>query len=657
MNVDSSRKTICVTVNDEKLELPEDSTVNDLVDEIDVPEAVGARVNGETYDLRDPLQDDDTVEILTFADEDGQAIFWHTSAHVLAQAVKMYFDEPVSLGTGPPVEEGFYYDFKLPGSLSEDELEHIENIMRQLIKQDLPLERFQLGDDEAIEHLRELDEPFKVELAEELEEEPSFYRQEGFEDLCKGPHLESTGDIEAVSLTKLSGSYWRGDESNEKMQRIYGISFPTEEQLEHYEKRLEEAKKRDHRKLGRELDLFHIEEDVGPGLVTWHPRGTRIRQRIEDFWREQHLDRGYELVNTPHLAREKLWDISGHLDYYADDMFPGLDLGEKEATDKERNYRVKPMNCPFHMKIFKSQTRSYRDLPLRLGELGTVYRYEKSGVLHGLLRVRGFTQDDAHIFCREDQLEDELVDILDFIQEVLSTFGFDEYEVFVSTRPDKSVGSDERWELATDGLKSALESSGLDYDIDAGEGVFYGPKIDLKIRDSLNREWQCSTVQVDFNLPEQFEIEYVNEDGETERPIMIHRALFGSLERFIGNLIEHYGGAFPAWLAPEPVWVLPISKENDEYAESIAGRLDEHGIKTVVTDSGETLGKRIQKSQTQKIPYTLIVGSDEEESGTVEVREYGEDDSYEMEQDVFVDRLQEDLKEKRLIHDTLDFGE
>jgi threonyl-tRNA synthetase len=338
-------------------------------------------------------------------------------------------------------------------------------------------------------------------------------------------------------------------------------------------------------------------------------------------------------------------------------MFPGLDLGEKEATDKERNYRVKPMNCPFHMKIFKSQTRSYRDLPLRLGELGTVYRYEKSGVLHGLLRVRGFTQDDAHIFCREDQLEDELVGILDFIQDVLSTFGFDEYEVFVSTRPDKSVGSDERWELATDGLKSALDASGLDYDIDPGEGVFYGPKIDLKIRDSLNREWQCSTVQVDFNLPEQFDIEYVNEEGESARPIMIHRALFGSLERFIGNLIEHYGGAFPAWLAPEPVWILPISDENDPYATSLAERLDELDVNTVVTDSGETLGKRIQQSQSQKIPYTLIVGSDEEEAGSVEVREYGEDDSYELDTDEFVEQLRQDLDEKRLIHDTLDFGE
>lgn len=655
MNPQQTENEMSVIVDGESIDLPEGITVEEAAGEAGVPDALGARVNGELKDLRDEIRDGDELEFVTFEDEDGKSIFWHTTAHVLAQAVKMYFDEPVSLGTGPPIDEGFYYDFDLPRTVSEDELDHIENIMRQLVERDMPLERFQRDEDEAVEQLRENDEPYKVELVEELEGEPSFYRQDGFEDLCKGPHLKSTGQIEALALTKLSGSFWRGDEENADLQRIYGISFPSEQQLENHMKRLEEAKKRDHRKLGRELDLFHLEDDVGPGLVVWHPKGTKVRQTIEDYWRDRHRERGYELVNTPHLAREKLWNISGHLDYYDENMFPALDLGEKEATDKELNYRVKPMNCPFHMKIFNSSTRSYRDLPLRLGELGTVYRYEKSGVLHGLLRVRGFTQDDAHIFCREDQMEKELTDVLDFVQDVLSTFGFEEYEVFVSTRPEKSVGSDERWELATNALKGALESSGLDYDIDPGEGVFYGPKIDLKIQDSLNREWQCSTVQVDFNLPEQFDVEYITEEGDPKRPIMIHRALFGSLERFIGNLIEHYGGAFPVWLAPEPVRILPISDENRDYANDLAERIEDRNVNAVATDSSETLGKRIQASQSQKIPYTLIVGSDEEESSSVEVREYGEDDSYNLGLDEFLDQLESDLEEKRLIHDTLDF--
>lgn len=652
---EKSNETIEVTVEADTKSIAEDITVEELAREMGLDEVIGARINGKTSDLRDTLDDGDEIEWLTFEDDDGKAIFWHTTAHVLAQAVKMYIDDgPVRLGTGPPIDEGFYYDFDLPRSVSEDELDHIENIMRQLIKRDLPLERFELNEEEAKSHLDDNDEPYKVELVDELDEKPSFYRQNGFEDLCKGPHLKSTGQIEAVSLTKLSGSFWKADEDNEAMQRIYGISFPDQDQLERYEKRIEEAKKRDHRKLGRELDLFHIEEDIGPGLVVWHPRGSHIRQRIEDFWRERHRDRGYKIVNTPHLAREKLWDISGHLDYYEENMFPALDLGEKEATDKELNYRVKPMNCPFHMKIFKSDTRSYRDLPLRFAELGTVYRYEKSGVLHGLLRVRGFTQDDAHVFCTENQMEAELVDILEFIQEILSTFGFDDYEVFISTRPEKSVGSDERWELATNSLESALETAGLDFSIDPGEGVFYGPKIDLKIRDSLNREWQCSTVQVDFNLPEQFDIEYINEDGEAIRPIMIHRALFGSLERFLGNLIEHYGGAFPCWLAPEPVWILPISDENDDYAESIADNLEENNIDATIKDSSDTLGKRIQKSQKQKIPYTLIVGSDEQESNSVEVREYGEDDSYSLNLNDFIEKINDDINEKKLIHQSLE---
>lgn len=645
-------KELTISVEGSELTVSSRKSLGEIARDQNRDNAIGARVNGSVTDLRSTPEDGDEVEFLTFEDDDGKSIYWHTTAHVLAQAVKMYFDdeEDVKLGIGPPIDEGFYYDFDLPRTISEDELEHIENIMRQIIKQDYPLERFTRNREEAIDELRARNENYKIELVEELDDEPSFYRQDGFEDLCSGPHLESTGQIEAVKLTKLSGSYWRGDEENPDLQRIYGISFPSQEQLENYEKRLEEAKKRDHRKLGRELDLFHIEDDVGPGLVVWHPNGSDIRNTIENYARRQHEDRGYDLVDTPHLAREKLWDISGHLDYYSDNMFPALEMDE-------RNYRVKPMNCPFHMKIFNSRTRSYRDLPIRFAELGTVYRYEKSGVLHGLLRARGFTQDDAHVFCTEEQLENELVDILEFNVDVLSTFGFEDYEIVVSTRPEKYVGSDDRWELATEALEDALDRSDLEYGISEGEGAFYGPKIEVRIRDSLNREWQCSTIQVDFNLPEQFDIEYINEDGDPERPIMIHRALFGSLERFFGILIEHYGGAFPAWLAPTPVWILPISEENVDYAETIKQELEAEGIDVNRTTPDETLGKRIQQSQSQKIPYTLIIGSDEEESGEVEVREYGEDESFSMETGDFYEKVKDDVENRRLIHETLEFEE
>ncbi|MFB6347337.1 MAG: threonine--tRNA ligase [bacterium] len=642
--------TIRITLEDSEMAVPADQTYEHILETEGYDNAVGVKIGGETADLRTKPSDGETVEVLTFEDDEGKNIYWHTTAHILAQAVKMYFDDDASvkLGVGPPVEEGFYYDFDLPRTLSEDELEHIENIMRQIIKQDYSLERFYRDREEAIEELKQRSEDYKVELVEELDEKPSFYRQDGFEDLCRGPHLPSTGQVEAVKLTKLSGSYWKGDEDNADLQRIYGISFPSQRQLEQYEKRLEEAKKRDHRKLGRELDLFHIEDEVGPGLVVWHPNGSKIRNTIEQYARDAHTDRGYEFVDTPHLAREKLWDISGHLDYYSEDMFPALEMDD-------RNYRVKPMNCPFHMKIFNSQTRSYRDLPIRFAELGTVYRQEKSGVLHGLLRARGFTQDDAHVFCTEDQLEDELVAILDFNIDVLSTFGFDDYEIAVSTRPEKYVGTDDRWDLSTEALKDALDRSDLDYSICEGEGAFYGPKIEVRIRDSLNREWQCSTIQVDFNLPEQFDIEYVDESGEARRPIMIHRALFGSLERFFGILVEHYGGAFPAWLAPTPVCILPISEENLDYAETIKRDLEQRSIDVELTDPDETLGKRIQKSQSQKIPYTLIIGSDEEESGEVEVREYGEEDSYSATKEDFYESVEADVDNRRLIHETLEF--
>ncbi len=639
-----AEKAVTIEVDGESVEVGPDETLGDVAERLGVDDALGAVSNGDLLDLRDRPGSGRTIEFVTYEDPEGKAIYWHTAAHILAQAVKRYVDGPVKLGVGPPIENGFYYDFDLPETLSEEELYHLEGIMKQIIDQDLPLRRRWMDKGEGIEHLREEGEEYKVELAEELEGDPSFYRQGEFKDLCAGPHLGSTGEVGAVKLTKTSGAYWKGDQDNPDLQRIYGIAFRSQEELEEYERKIEQAKKRDHRRLGQQLDLFHIEDDVGPGLVIWHPRGGRIRNTIETYWRDQHLENGYELVNTPHLAREKLWEQSGHLDHYAENMFPGLEMDE-------RAYRVKPMNCPFHMKIFNHDTRSYRDLPMRLAELGTVYRYERSGVLHGLLRVRGFTQDDAHIFCTPDQVESELVRVIDFVTDVLSTFGFVDYEVFVSTQPEDFVGSQDRWDLATDALKQALDRVGLEYDIDPGEGVFYGPKIDLKIRDSLDREWQCSTIQVDFNLPERFDVQYVDEDGAEKRPIMIHRALFGSLERFFGCLVEHYGGAFPPWLAPTPVWILPISDENRDYAEQLAKQLEKAGVRSRVRAPRETLGKRIHRAQSRKIPFTFIVGSDEEADGSVELRRYGEEDSRSCPAQEAVETVRCAIQERETIHE------
>ncbi len=633
----SESKRVIIAGKEETIEA--ESTLADIAEEFDYGEALGARVDEQLMDLRDKPGGEAKIEFVTYEDPDGKQIYWHTASHVLAHAVNYYIDGEVKLAIGPAIEEGFYYDFDLPRTISRDELGNIENIMRQIIDRDLPLERYYLSREAAKEKFRENNEPYKLELLEELEGKPSFYRQEDFEDLCAGPHLLSTGELGEVKLTKLAGAYWRGDPERANLQRIYGIAFQKEEELEAYEKKIEEAKKRDHRRLGRELDLFHIDEDVGPGLIVWHPRGAEIREEIESYWRQQHRESGYRLVKTPHLAQEKLWEVSGHLDHYEENMFPRMEMDN-------RNYRVKPMNCPFHMKIFNSDTRSYRDLPIRYAELGTVYRYERSGVLHGLLRVRGFTQDDAHIFCQPEQLEEELLNLLEFTTDILSTFGFEEYEIFLSTQPDDYVGSQQRWDLATDSLKNALEKAELPYEIDPGEGVYYGPKIDLKIKDSLDREWQCSTIQVDFNIPERFDVEYVDEDGEEKRPIMIHRALFGSIERFFGCLVEHYAGAFPPWLAPTPAWILPISEENTEYAQQVKQKFEAEDISVHVESPKESLGKRLHTAITQKIPYSLIVGSDEENSGEVEMRIYGEEESTTLKLEEAVKQVKQQIKRR-----------
>ncbi len=631
-----------VNVMGDKIEIPDDQSLYELAKKLEKNEALGALVNGELQDLREQPPEGAEIQFVTYEDSAGKHIYWHTASHVLAHAMQYYMDGDLKLAIGPPVDDGFYYDFDLPRNLSEDELENLEGIIQQIIQRGIPIERYSCSVEEARQKFKESGAEYKLELLDELDGEPSFYRQQDFEDLCGGPHLMSTGDLGVIKLTKLAGAYWRGDETGPMLQRVYGVAFQTETELEEYEKMLEEAKKRDHRRLGRELDLFHISEEVGPGLIIWHPRGAEIRQEIENYWRNRHREEGYRSVRTPHLAQEELWEVSGHLDHYKQHMFPRMEMDD-------RNYRVKPMNCPFHMQIFNSRTRSYRDLPIRYAELGTVYRYEKSGVLHGLLRVRGFTQDDAHIYCRPKQLEEELQQLLEFTTEILSTFGFKDYEIFVSTRPDDYVGSEDRWELATNSLKNALEEAGLDYDIDPGEGVYYGPKIDLKIRDSLDREWQCSTIQVDFNIPERFDVAYVDEDGEEQRPIMIHRALFGSIERFFGCLVEHYGGAFPPWLAPTPVWILPVDPANREYAEEIAAQFRNENINSSIQPASESLGKRIRTAIKQKIPYAIIVGSDEEEARSVEVRTYGEEESNTLSVDEAVQRLRQIIDSRQPI--------
>ncbi|MBP8201974.1 MAG: threonine--tRNA ligase, partial [Nitrospira sp.] len=502
---------------------------------------LAAKINGEPMDLSRPLEQDATIEPLTFESAEGREVYRHSSTHIMAQAVKEVFPT-AQLTIGPALDDGFYYDFAFDRPFTPEDLEKIEARAIEIMKRGLTVTRSELSKQDAIKFFQERGEGYKVELINSFDDASpiSLYRQGEFVDLCRGPHLPTTGYVGAFKLLSTGGAYWRGDERNPMLQRVYGTSFPTKKELDAHLAKLEEIKRRDHRKLGKELDLITIQDEIGPGLVLWHPKGSLIRLLIENFWREQHIKDGYDLVYSPHVARLDLWKTSGHVDYYRENMFASMKLEGSE-------YQLKPMNCPFHIMIYKSHMRSYRDLPIRYGELGTVYRYERTGVLHGLLRVRGFTQDDAHLFCRPDQIEAEVSRVLDFTFFVLGTFGFTEFEVYLSTRPEKSVGSEENWTIATNALEAALKSRGVAYEVDPGEGVFYGPKIDIKIKDVLGRSWQCSTVQVDFNNPERFKLAYTGEDGKAHQPIMIHRALMGSIERFFGILIEHYAGAFPTW--------------------------------------------------------------------------------------------------------------
>ncbi len=602
-------------------------------------ETIGAKLNDKVIDLETPLYEDGVLTPLTPDEPEALEILRHTAAHVLAQAVKELFPE-AKLGIGPATEQGFYYDFDYERSFTPEDLVQIEKRMKKIVKKRLPIRREELAKEEALRLFEELNEPYKIELIKEIpEEKVSIYRQGEFLDLCRGPHLPHTGWVKAFKLLSVAGAYWRGDEKNPMLWRIYGTAFFKKEDLEAYLHRLEEAKRRDHRRLGKELELFSIEDEVGPGLILWHPKGALVRKIIEDFWKEEHLKRGYELVVTPHIARRHLWKISGHLDFYAENMFAPMKIDEIE-------YQLKPMNCPFHILIYKSRRRSYRELPIRWCELGTVYRYERSGVLHGLMRVRGFTQDDAHIFCREDQLEEEIFKCLDLTVYFLSTFGFAEYQIYLSTRPEKYVGSEEIWEKAEGALRKALEDKGLAYEIDPGEGVFYGPKIDIKIKDVLGRFWQCSTIQVDFNIPERFDITYIGEDNRPHRPIMIHRALLGSLERFFGVLIEHYAGAFPVWLAPVQAVVVTVADRHVPYGERVLERLKGAGIRTKADFRNEKLGFKIREAQLQKIPYMLIIGDKEVENEALTVRTRKGENLPLITVEDFIARVQEEVSAK-----------
>ncbi len=574
-------------------------------------------------------------------ENDPNEILRHSAAHILADAVQQLFKD-VKVTIGPTIENGFYYDFDSPHPFSAEDLQQIEKKMRHIAKQNLPFVREEISKEEAIQLFESMGEKYKVEIIEGLpSNEPiTLYRHGNFVDLCRGPHVKKTGEIKAVKLLSVAGAYWRGDEKNAMLQRIYGTAFTESKDLDDYLNQLKEAEERDHRKLGAKLDLFSTLEEDGPGLILWHPKGSRIRGAVEDFWRETHRKRGYEIVFTPHMAKLDIWKRSGHVQFYKENMYSPIDVDGQE-------YEIKPMNCPFHILIFKDRLKSYRDLPIRMAELGTVYRYERSGVLHGLLRVRGFTQDDAHIFCRPDQIESEVSEVLDLVLYFMKTFGFESYEIFLSTRPEKSVGSDENWELATSSLKKALENKGLAYQIDPGEGVFYGPKIDLKIKDILGRSWQCSTVQVDFNLPERFDIEYVAEGGGRQRPIMIHRALMGSLERFFGVLIEHYAGAFPLWLAPVQLALLPVTDHQVGFALEIQKQLIEAGFRVEVDGRSEKLGFKIRESQMQKIPYVAVIGEKEVQSNLLSIRSRNEGDKGQISLKELISLLQMEIQAKK----------
>ena len=623
---------IKVMLSGETTEINSGKRISDLIED---QKYLAARVNGELRDLSAEITEDCEIEPVDFSSEEGKQIYWHSSSHVMAMAVKSLFPE-VKLAIGPSIDQGFYYDFDTKKPFTQDDLAKIERKMQKIIDQDMPFERITMKKDAAIELFEHINEDYKVQLIKELDaEEISLYRNGDFVDLCRGPHVPRTGIIGAFKLLSLAGAYWRGDVNEPMLSRVYGISFPVADELNDYLKKLEEAKKRDHRKLGTELELFSIFEEAGAGLVYWHPKGATLRRLIEDYWLKEHLAAGYLINMTPHIARGNLWHQSGHYDFYRESMYL-LPVENEE-------YVLKPMNCPGHILIYKTKVRSYRELPLRYAELGTVYRNELSGTLHGLLRVRGLTIDDAHIFCQPDQIEEELVKVLELAMKFLKKFGFEEFRIELSVRSstdtEKYMGSDADWERAEKGLIAALEKVGLDYTRMEGEAVFYGPKIDIKLIDALGRPWQATTVQFDFNLPGRFDIEYMDRDGKHKQVVVIHRAIYGSLERFIGCLIEHYAGSFPLWLAPTQVVVMPITDKENRYAEQILKKCRKQGLRAELNNKSEKINYRIREVEVQKIPYMLILGQREVVDKSVSVRKHGEGNLGQMKLKDFFNRL------------------
>ena len=599
---------------------------------------VGATVNGETKGLMEEIQEDSEVSLLKFEDEQGQEIFRHTSAHILAQAIKRLYPS-AKLAIGPSIKNGFYYDIDCEHRFTEEDLEVIEKEMKKIAKEDIALGRFTLGRDEAIEKLVAEGEDYKVELVKDLPEDEviSFYGQGDFTDLCRGPHLPSTKRVKAIKLTSIAGAYWRGDEKRPMLQRIYGTSFEKNKDLEAYLNMLEEAKKRDHRKLGKELDLFSMHAE-GPGFPFFHPKGMVLWNTIEDFWKKEHTKRGYGQIKTPIMLNKDLWLQSGHWDHYKENMYT--------TEIDECGFAIKPMNCPGSMLIYKSENYSYRDLPLRLCELGQVHRHELAGALHGLMRVRTFTQDDAHIFMLPEQVTDELIGVIELADHMYNVFGF-KYHVELSTRPEDSMGTEEQWDMATDNLRQALEKKGVEYIINEGDGAFYGPKIDFHLEDSIGRTWQCATIQLDFQMPERFELTYNGDDNEKHRPVMIHRTILGSMERFIGVLIEHYAGKFPVWLSPVQVTVLPISDKFNDYAKGVKEKLEEKGLRVELDTRAEKIGYKIREAQMAKTPYMLIVGEKEVENGEVSVRHREEGDIGSIKIEEFMERVVTENEQKK----------
>ncbi len=634
---ETSTITLCIEGQPNSITVPKDTTPADLLEHSphSRKKVVAAKFNDQVIDLTAPLTESGNLKFLTFKDPEGQEVVYHSTTHLMAQAVTELFPE-AKLAIGPPIEHGYYYDFEIEKPFTPDDLEQIEKRMQERANDEIPVERFVMSREDALRYYKERNQDYKVELIEDFDDDTfSFYKQGEFTDMCRGPHIPHTGMLKHFKLLNTAGAYWRGDERRQMLQRIYGTAAASEKELKVYLKKLEEAKERDHRKLGKELDLFSIHEEAGVGLVFWHAKGARVRNIIETFWRDIHYKSGYELVFTPHIQRENMFSKSGHLENFKENMFSAMEIDDND-------YYAKPMNCPGHVLIYQSQLRSYRDLPIRYAELGTVYRFERSGALHGLLRVRGFTQDDAHIFCTPDQIEEEIEGVIQLADFMMKAFGF-EYKLYLSTRPEKSIGSDEIWEKSTQSLRNALESKGKDYDVEEGGGAFYGPKIDVKLLDALGREWQGPTFQLDFNFPERFNIEYVNSGGERDKVVMIHRTVLGSMERFFGNLIEHYKGAFPGWLAPVQVKVLTITDDQLPYAEELRKQLADLNFRVELDDRNEKIGFKIREAEKEKIPFMLVTGNREMEERTVAVRERGRKDHGTMSINQLIELLQTEM--------------